>query len=98
MVAAGFGCWRHIKPAVLAAEGWVFMLKTFLVHGSLVYPFFDSGAPMIFSKEDLKVEKMSDLIEFLPICFFIGLVGPFVFASYKLGFLMDVAGWLNPRK
>ncbi len=53
---------------------------------------------MIFSKEDLKVEKLSDLIEFLPICFFIGLVGPFVFAAYKLGFVMDAAGWLNPRK
>ena len=41
MVAASLGCWRYIKPTILALEGWVFMLKTFLVHGSLVYPFFD---------------------------------------------------------
>lgn len=52
---------------------------------------------MMFSKEDFKVESAADLIEFLPIVVFLGLVGPFLAAAYGLGFIMDVTGWLNTR-
>ena len=50
---------------------------------------------LVSEKEDFKVESMQDLIEFLPILIFCGLVAPFVLAAYKVGFVMDVLGWLK---
>jgi hypothetical protein len=50
---------------------------------------------MIFSKEDFKIESAEDLIEFLPILIFVGLVAPFILAAYKVGFVMDMLGWLK---
>ncbi len=51
---------------------------------------------MMFSKDDLKVDDFGELVEFLPVFIFIALVAPFLIAAYKLGFVMDVTGWLNP--
>ncbi len=50
---------------------------------------------MLFSKEDFKVTNVVELIEFLPILIFVGLVAPFLLAAYKLGFIMDMVGWLK---
>jgi hypothetical protein len=50
---------------------------------------------MMFSKEDLKIESVEELIQFLPIFIFIGLVAPFLIAAYKVGFVMDQLGWLK---
>lgn len=50
---------------------------------------------MMFTKDDFKVENPRDLIEFLPIVLFLGLVAPFLIAAYTLGFIMDVTGWLK---
>ncbi len=50
---------------------------------------------MMFTKEDFKVDNVRDLVEFLPIVLFIGLVAPFLIAAYTLGFVMDATGWLK---
>jgi len=50
---------------------------------------------MMFSKEDFKIESASDLVQFLPIVIFLGLVAPFLIAAYTVGFVMDQTGWLN---
>lgn len=47
---------------------------------------------MIFSRDDLRVESIDELLEFLPILIFVALVAPFVIVAYKLGFLLDVLG------
>lgn len=47
---------------------------------------------MMFSLEDFKVESFEELIQFLPIAPFVGLVAPFLVAAYTLGFIMDVTG------
>lgn len=47
---------------------------------------------MIFSRQDLQVESLPELLEFLPILIFIALVAPFLLAGYTLGFVMDVLG------
>jgi len=52
---------------------------------------------MMFSKEDLKIENSSDLLQFLPILIFIALVAPFLLAAYGLGFAMDKIGWLKTQ-
>lgn len=50
---------------------------------------------MMFSREDLKIESVPDLLHFLPILVFVGLVAPFLIAAYTVGFVMDVTGWLQ---
>lgn len=50
---------------------------------------------MLFSKEDFEVSSFMDLLEFLPIALFLGLLAPLILAAYGLGFLMDVSGWLK---
>ena len=50
---------------------------------------------MMFSREDFKVESMKDLLMFLPIAPFVGLVAPFLLAAYTLGFVMDVTGIID---
>ena len=50
---------------------------------------------MMFSKEDFKIENFEEFLEFLPIFIFIAFVAPFLIAAYKLGFLMDVSGFLD---
>jgi len=50
---------------------------------------------MMFSLEDLKVDSVEELLLFLPILPFVGLVAPFVLAAYGLGFVMDLVGWLE---
>ncbi len=49
---------------------------------------------MMFSRDDLKIDNPVDLLHFLPIVLFIGLVAPFLIAAYTVGFVMDVTGWL----
>jgi len=46
----------------------------------------------MFSKEDLKTSG-EELINFAPILIFCAFVGPFLVASYTVGFLMDITGW-----
>lgn len=50
---------------------------------------------MMFSRDDFRIESAEDLIHFLPIVIFLGLVAPFLIAAYTLGFVMDVTGWLK---
>lgn len=50
---------------------------------------------MLFSKEDFQINSAEEFIDFLPIFIFCGLVAPFVLVAYKIGFLMDITGWLN---
>lgn len=50
---------------------------------------------MIFSRDDLQIESIGELLEFLPILIFVALVAPFVIVAYKLGFLLDVLGILD---
>ena len=50
---------------------------------------------MMFTREDFQIESLEDLLMFLPIALFMGLVAPFLIAAYSLGFVMDVTGWLN---
>jgi len=49
---------------------------------------------MMFSREDFRIDSVSDVLHFLPIILFLGLVAPFLIAAYTLGFVMDVTGWL----
>jgi hypothetical protein len=49
----------------------------------------------MFSKEDFKIDDPIEFLEFLPIFIFIGLIAPFVLVAYKIGFIMDVTGWLK---
>ena len=50
---------------------------------------------MQFTREDFQIESVSDLMLFLPIAPFIGLVAPFLLAAYTLGAVMDMIGWLE---
>ena len=51
---------------------------------------------MQFTAEDFELpETTGELLEFLPIAVFIGLVAPFLLAAYSLGGLMDFLGWLE---
>lgn len=50
---------------------------------------------MMFTREDLAIESVEDLLHFLPIAVFLGLVAPFLIAAYTVGFVMDVTGWLR---
>jgi hypothetical protein len=52
---------------------------------------------MMFSREDFQVESFEDLITFLPILVFVGLVAPFLIAAYTIGFVMDVTGWIRTQ-
>ena len=49
---------------------------------------------MMFSREDFRIESVEDLLHFVPIVVFLGLVAPFLIAAYTVGFIMDVTGWL----
>ena len=49
----------------------------------------------MFSTEDLRIESIEDLIEFLPIVVFIVFIAPFLGLAYTIGFLMDKAGYLD---
>lgn len=49
----------------------------------------------MFSKDDFKVDSLPDLMSFLLVMPFVGLVLPFLLAAYTLGFLMDMVGWLE---
>jgi hypothetical protein len=51
----------------------------------------------MFSREDLQVESFEDLITFLPILVFVGLVAPFLIAAYTIGFFMDITGWIKTQ-
>lgn len=50
---------------------------------------------MIFSREDLQVESLPELLAFLPVLVFVGLVVPFLIAGYTLGFCMDMLGLIE---
>ena len=50
---------------------------------------------MIFSRQDLQVESLPELLAFLPILVLIGLVAPFLMAGYTLGLCMDLLGLME---
>ncbi len=50
---------------------------------------------MLFSKADLEIGSMEELVGFLPIFILIALLAPFLIAAYSLGFVMDQVGWLK---
>lgn len=50
---------------------------------------------MMFTRDDFRIDSVPDLLEFLPIVVFLGLVAPFLIAAYSVGFVMDVTGWLK---
>lgn len=50
---------------------------------------------MIFSRQDLQVESVPELLAFLPVLAFVGLVAPFLIAGYTLGFCLDVLGLIE---
>ena len=49
----------------------------------------------MFTKDDFKIDSVPDLLAFLIIVPFIGLVAPFLVAVYTLGFVEDITGWLD---
>ena len=49
----------------------------------------------MFTKDDLKIESVPDLVSFLVILPFVGLVFPFLAAVYTLGFVEKQIGWLD---
>lgn len=49
----------------------------------------------MFSKEDLKIESLSEFFSFMLIMPFVGLVLPFLASAYTLGFFADLIGWLD---
>lgn len=49
----------------------------------------------MFTSDDFRIESAEDLIQFLPIVFFIGFIAPFLLAAYGLGFVMDKVGFLD---
>lgn len=49
---------------------------------------------MMFSRDDLQIDSLEDLLHFLPIALLVGLVAPFLIAAYSVGFVMDKTGWL----
>ncbi|MBI2601735.1 MAG: hypothetical protein HYW48_01650 [Deltaproteobacteria bacterium] len=49
----------------------------------------------MFTKDDLKIDSFPQLLSFLLILPFVGLVAPFLMAVYSLGFLEDLVGWLD---
>ena len=50
---------------------------------------------MMFSVEDLELPPTDELIQFLPIVVFVALVTPFLLVAYKVGFLMDLTGFIH---
>ncbi len=49
----------------------------------------------MFSKEDFKVDSFSELVSFLFVLPFVGLVLPFLLAAYTLGWFLDMVGWMK---
>lgn len=49
----------------------------------------------MFSKEDFVVEDWGDVIPFMLVLPFVGLVAPFLIAAYKVGFVQDMLGWID---
>ncbi len=49
----------------------------------------------MFSRDDFKVESWSDFASFMLIMPFVAFIGPFLLASYTLGFVQDITGWLD---
>lgn len=47
---------------------------------------------MMFSDEDFKIDSLPEFFQFLPMLFFLGLVGPFLLAGYSIGFLLNLIG------
>jgi hypothetical protein len=50
---------------------------------------------IMFSKEDFKVDSLPELMSFLLVMPFVGLVLPFLLAAYTLGWALDMVGWLD---
>lgn len=46
----------------------------------------------MFRKDDFHIEDIGDFVAFLPVVFFLGLVGPFLLAGYGIGFALDSIG------
>lgn len=49
----------------------------------------------MFSKDDFKIDSFADLMSFLLVIPFVGLVLPFLLAAYTLGWFMDMVGWME---
>lgn len=50
---------------------------------------------MLWNEEDFKVESTPELMSFLVVAPFVGLVAPFLIGAWTLGFVMDKCGWLD---
>lgn len=46
----------------------------------------------MFRKDDFQIDDIGDFIAFLPVVFFLGLVGPFLLAGYGIGFVLNAVG------
>lgn len=49
----------------------------------------------MFSKEDFKIDSFPELLSFLLVLPFVGLVLPFLLAAYTLGWALDMVGWME---
>jgi hypothetical protein len=49
----------------------------------------------MFSKEDFKIDSMSEFISYALLLPFLGLIAPFLIAVYTVGFFEDMLGWLD---
>ena len=47
----------------------------------------------VFTKDDLKIDCVFDFCSYLLVLPFVGLVAPFLIASYTLGFCLNLVGW-----
>lgn len=46
----------------------------------------------MFREDDFEIEDFGDFLAFLPVVFFLGLVGPFLLAGYGIGFALNAIG------
>lgn len=46
----------------------------------------------MFREDDFRIDDIGDLLGFLPVVFFLGLVGPFLLAGYGIGFVLNAIG------
>lgn len=46
----------------------------------------------MFRDDDFRIDDIGDFFAFLPVVFFLGLVGPFLLAGYGIGFALNAIG------
>ena len=50
---------------------------------------------MMFNRDDFQMPPAGELVQFLPIVLFVGLVAPVLLGVYTLSFVMKAIGWLD---